>query len=118
MTMELQNAYYNYMLKGTKRIEQRLYDEKRKNIIIGDIITVTNAQTNEEFEVKVVGLLHYETFDDLFLDYDIEVLADKSMTIEEIDYYRLWFNTYGLCWVCCPNCYHSSEFRDSRCIIC
>ena len=62
MTMELQNAYYNYMLKGTKRIELRLYDEKRKNIKIGDIITITNAQTNEEFEVKVAGLLQYSSF--------------------------------------------------------
>lgn len=84
MKMELQNAYYNFILKGTKRIELRLYDEKRKNIKLGDIITVTNAQTNEEFEVKVVGLLLYETFDDLFCDFDIEVLADKSMTKEEL----------------------------------
>ena len=84
MTMELQNAYYNFILKGTKRIELRLYDEKRQKIKLGDIITVTNAQTNEEFEVKVVGLLHYETFDELFKDYDIEMLADKSMTKEEL----------------------------------
>ena len=84
MTMELQNAYYNFILKGTKRIELRLFDEKRQKIKLGDIITVINAQTNEEFEVKVVGLLHYETFEDLFLDYDIEVLADKSMTKEEL----------------------------------
>ena len=84
MKMELQNAYYNFILKGTKRIELRLYDEKRKNIKLGDIITVTNAQPNEEFEVKVVGLLQYETFDDLFCDFDIEVLADKSMTKEEL----------------------------------
>ena len=84
MTMELQNAYYNYMLKGTKRIELRLYDEKRKNIKIGDIITITNAQKNEEFEVKVVGLLQYSSFKEMFNDFDIEILADKSMTKEEL----------------------------------
>ena len=84
MTMELQNAYYNYMLKGTKRIELRLYDEKRKNIKIGDIITITNAQTNEEFEVKVVGLLQYSSFKEMVNDFDIEILADKSMTKEEL----------------------------------
>ena len=84
MTMELQNAYYNYMLKGTKRIELRLYDEKRKNIKIGDIITITNAQTNEEFEVKVVGLLQYSSFKEMFNDFDIEILVDKSMTKEEL----------------------------------
>ena len=56
MTMELQNAYYNFILKGTKRIELRLFDEKRQKIKLGDIITVTNAQTNEEFECVGHGL--------------------------------------------------------------
>lgn len=28
--MKLQEKYYNYILNGTKRIELRLYDEKRK----------------------------------------------------------------------------------------
>lgn len=36
--MKLQPAFYNYMLNGTKRIEIRLNDEKRKNIKVGDKI--------------------------------------------------------------------------------
>lgn len=28
--MKLQDKYYNYILNGTKRIELRLYDEKRQ----------------------------------------------------------------------------------------
>ena len=82
--MRLHDEPFKLIKAGTKTIELRLYDEKRQKIKLGDIITVTNAQTNEEFEVKVVGLLHYETFDDLFKDYDIEMLADKSMTKEEL----------------------------------
>ena len=37
--MKLQPNYYNYMLHGTKRIEIRVYDEKRKNLNLGETIT-------------------------------------------------------------------------------
>ena len=36
--MKLQPEYYNFILNGTKRIEIRLFDEKRQQINIGDII--------------------------------------------------------------------------------
>lgn len=36
--MKLQPEYYNYILKGTKRIEIRLNDEKRKIINLNDKI--------------------------------------------------------------------------------
>ena len=36
--MKLNPKYYNYILKGTKRIELRLYNEKRKNIKVNDIL--------------------------------------------------------------------------------
>lgn len=79
ISMELQDKYFNYMLHGTKRIELRLFDEKRKKIKIGDLIKITNAINDEVFTVKVVGLLQYRTFEELFNDYSIEVLADKKM---------------------------------------
>lgn len=36
--LKLQPKYFNYINNGTKRIELRLYDEKRQKINIGDII--------------------------------------------------------------------------------
>ena len=36
--MKLQPEYYNFILNGTKRIEIRLYDEKRQSIKLGDTI--------------------------------------------------------------------------------
>ena len=38
--MKLQPEYYNFILNGTKRIEIRLFDEKRQQIKIGDIIKI------------------------------------------------------------------------------
>jgi ASC-1-like (ASCH) protein len=82
--MKLQERYFNYILNGTKKIELRLNDEKRSLIKLNDIIKFKNEVTNETFEVKVVGLIRYNSFNDLFDDFDIEVLADKEMTKKEL----------------------------------
>ena len=61
--MKLQPEYYNFILNGTKRIEIRLFDEKRQQIKIGDTIKFLNeSELNESFKVKVVGLLRYKTY--------------------------------------------------------
>lgn len=85
--MKLQPKYYDFMLNGTKRIEIRLFDEKRKQINIGDTIKfLKEPELNENFNTKVIGLLRYRSFSDMFKDFDISILADKSMSkIELID---------------------------------
>ena len=83
--MKLQEKYYNYILNGTKRIEIRLYDEKRQQIKIGDIIKfIKEPNLDESFEVKVIGLIRYNSFNDMFKDFDISLLADKRMTKDEL----------------------------------
>ena len=83
--LKLQPKYFDYIDKGTKRIELRLYDEKRKKINIGDTIIFRKEPELEiEMKVKVIGLLRYNTFKELFEDFNIEVMADKSMTKQEL----------------------------------
>lgn len=83
--MKLQPEYYNFILNGTKRIEIRLFDEKRQQIKIGDTIKILKEpELNESFNAKVIGLLRYNTFEDMFKDFDISVLSDSSMTKEEL----------------------------------
>ena len=82
--MKLQDKYFNYILYGTKKIELRLYDEKRSLVKLNDTIIFKNEITNETLKTKVIGLLRYNTFNDLFNDFSIEVLADKDMKKEEL----------------------------------
>ena len=83
--MKLQPKYYNYILNGTKRIELRLYDEKRRNIKVNDTIKfLKEPDLNESFYVTVIDLLRYDSFEELFRHYDISLLADKSMTKEQL----------------------------------
>lgn len=55
--MKLQPKYFNYILNGTKRIELRLYDEKRQTIKVGDIIKfLKEPSLDESF------LVNYRTY--------------------------------------------------------
>lgn len=68
---------------GLSEIELRLYDEKRRSIQLGDIIEFEKSD-DEKFKAEVVGLLRYNSFADLFEDFDISILADISMTKQEL----------------------------------
>ena len=81
--MGLQPKYFDYIKNGTKRIELRLFDEKRQRIRLGDTIEFTNPD-GETLAVKVVGLLRYGSFEELFRDFAISMLADASMTKGEL----------------------------------
>ena len=81
--MNLQPKYFDFIKDGTKRIELRLYDEKRRSIQLGDIIEFAKSD-DEKFKAEVVGLLRYNSFANLFEDFDISILADSSMTKQEL----------------------------------
>lgn len=81
--MNLQPKYFDFIKEGTKRIELRLFDEKRSQIELGDIIEFSKSE-NDKLEAEVIGLLRYRSFKDLFEDFDISLLADASMTKDEL----------------------------------
>jgi hypothetical protein len=81
--MNLQPKYFDFIKGGTKRIELRLYDEKRQSIQLGDIIEFAKSD-DEKFKAEVVGLLRHDSFANLFEDFDISILADASMTKQEL----------------------------------
>ena len=54
--MNLQPRYFNYIKSGTKRIELRLNDEKRRQLQLGDTIVFTSSE-GESISVKITGLL-------------------------------------------------------------
>ena len=83
--MKLQPKYFNFILNGTKRIELRLNDEKRQTIKVGDTIKfLKEPNLDESFLVKVIELIKYNSFLEIFNDYDISILSDNSMSKEEL----------------------------------
>ena len=81
--MHLKEPYFSYIKAGTKRIELRLFDEKRRRIDLGDLIEFSGSN-DKSIQVRVVGLLHYDSFVDLCKDFDIAILADKAITKDDL----------------------------------
>lgn len=66
--LQLATTPFNAIVSGAKTIESRLFDEKRQKIQLGDEVTFTNREnTDQTVTVRVVGLLRYQTFHDLFI---------------------------------------------------
>ncbi|MEK7453208.1 MAG: ASCH domain-containing protein [Patescibacteria group bacterium] len=77
--MKLATEPYNKIISGKKVIESRLFDEKRQKISIGDIIIFSeNDKTDNKITTIVKGLLHYQTFKELFADHDPSLFGEDS----------------------------------------
>ncbi len=92
MIMRLDNKAFNLIKEGTKKVELRLYDEKRRNVHTGDIITFVNRSNNEEIKVKVIYMHIYSSFKELYNDFDKISLGYKS---NEISDYRDMYKYYS-----------------------
>lgn len=79
-SLQLATVPFNAITSGRKVIESRLYDDKRQLIKIGDIIEFTNRESHDrKVSVKVIGLLRYETFHDLFSHNSPEKFGGESV---------------------------------------
>ena len=74
--MNLKHEFFDYIKNGTKRIEIRLYDEKRKLIKIGDKIQFNDLDTNDKLDTIVKNLYIFDCFDKLVDKFQITELAD------------------------------------------
>lgn len=69
--MQLATEPFNKIASGAKLIESRLFDEKRQQISLDDIITFTEKNNPQNIVKTVVkALLRYKTFNELFQDHD------------------------------------------------
>ena len=64
--MKLKEEPFETIKSGTKTIEMRLYDEKRRKVQVGDIIEFTSLATGEKISTQVLALHVYSSFEDLY----------------------------------------------------
>ena len=68
--MNLHPGPFELIKSGRKDIEMRLYDERRKDIKIGDSIVFTNNVTLEKLTVEVINLYRFNNFEELYNHFD------------------------------------------------
>ena len=82
--MKLKDKPFNSIKNGTKTVELRLYDEKRRLLKENDTIEFTNLVTGETLLVKVLELCIYDNFEELFKYFDkVSMGFDEN---EEVDH--------------------------------
>jgi len=65
--LRLATEPFRAIAAGSKTIESRLYDDKRRQIKPGDeILFINRDDETQTLKVRVTGLLRYDTFDELF----------------------------------------------------
>lgn len=67
--MRLNNEPFNKIKEGTKTVELRLLDEKRKTLRVGDKIIFTNRANNEKIDVLVTNLFKADSFAPIYEKY-------------------------------------------------
>ncbi len=83
--MKLLPEYFNYIKNGTKRLELRLNDEKRKELKVNDQIIFEKLDEMPEYlTTKIVYIYKFRNFEKLIKNFDIEKLADKTVTKNEL----------------------------------
>lgn len=73
MVVHLDADIFDVVLNGTKTVEGRVNDEKRRMLKVGDkLIFLKRPDEIERIEAIVEDLVYYDSFKDMIKDYDIE----------------------------------------------
>ncbi len=94
MTFHLEKDIFEIVKNGTKNIEVRLNDEKRKKLKVGDtLIFFKRPLDDETIKATITDLKYYKNFSDLLEHYNMEDLYMKDYSKEE--FLKLLEQFYG-----------------------
>ena len=87
--LHVQPVFFNMIQDGTKTIELRLWDEKRRKINIGDEIIFQKNDSDETITTRVNYLVVAQNFSELFKMIDVKDAGFENTEIaqESIEQY-------------------------------
>ena len=84
MTMKLNAAPFEKIARGTKTVELRLFDEKRRTLSVGDEIVFTHTEKDgAQLRTRVTALYRADSFAELFLTDVFEKSGFEGKTREQ-----------------------------------
>ena len=87
----LNDEPFESIKSGMKKIEMRLYDEKRQLLRCGDeIVFVKRDDTGSQITTRVIGLQKFKNFEELYSHFDKRVLgyhADDNASPDDMSKY-------------------------------
>jgi ASC-1-like (ASCH) protein len=88
--MKLDPSPFNMIKSQEKTVEMRLFDERRKNIKVGDKIRFTCRESEEELLVRVTSCEVFPSFDKLYDAYPKKAIgyrADELASPRDMEIY-------------------------------
>ena len=89
--MNLWPESFDSIKSGSKNVEMRLFDKKRRKLSIGDLIVFTNTERKEEIIAEIIDLKQFDSFESLYANYkktDIGYKDDEVANPEDmLSYY-------------------------------
>ena len=83
MKIHLHSDVFDIVKAGDKNIEVRLYDEKRKQLKVGDtLVFLRRGSEDDKIISKVTGLERFNTFSEIVDCYDMKRLFLEGYTKE------------------------------------
>lgn len=79
--MNLKKIWFDYIANGDKTIEGRLYDDKRKQLNVGDIIKFTNGE--DSFTKEITKLETFDSFSDAVTEENYKKLIPNANNRDE-----------------------------------
>ena len=84
MIIHLDSDIFDIVLSGTKNIECRVNDEKRRKLKIGDTLTFLRRPDDiDKIDTIIEDLVYFDTFEQLVDNYNIEQIYLKDYTKED-----------------------------------
>jgi ASC-1-like (ASCH) protein len=78
-SMRLATEYFEKIKGGTKTIECRLYDEKRKELKVGDVIEFSDTQNEpDKIMSEIIALHPFPSFSELLDHFPIASFGGES----------------------------------------
>lgn len=95
MNIHLDSDVFDIVLNGTKTVEARVNDEKRRSLKVGDkLVFIRRPDDVDKIEAQVTKLKYYSNFEEMVKEYDISKLYIKGYT--EKDFIELLKRFYSI----------------------
>tara|TARA_A100001015_G_C14831416_1_gene648742 strand:+ start:191 stop:553 length:363 start_codon:yes stop_codon:yes gene_type:complete len=83
INMNLDTIYFNFIKNGQKIYETRIFDDKRKEIKLKDIIIFKERGTKKSFKTEVIELSHFSNFRDAIQDCGLKKVMPNAHSIDK-----------------------------------
>lgn len=84
MIIHLEEEIFDLVKNGTKNVEVRINDDKRRYLKVGDTCTFLKRPLEKDIiNAKITNLVYYSNFFDLVKNYDIKFLYKEGYSKKE-----------------------------------